>query len=596
MANTVFSVANIEFDSIKSSIKTYLATQSNFKDVDYEGSNINVLLDVLAYNTYLNNFYLNMVASESFIDSAQIRNSVVSHAKTLNYTPRSHSASAGVIDIQIIPNDTPAQITIPKYTEFTSRVDNVTYVFTTDEGISISANPQGNYIANNVFIYEGDIITELFTVDTSNTSQRFVLSNKTIDTNSLVVKINESTTDTTNTEWIKSTSTIGINGTTNTYYLLPAEDEKYELQFGDGVLGRRLKNNNVVEVTYRSCSADDPNGATDFVISDSIQGYSNVVITVRQRSQGGAIAESMNSIKFNATKSIAIQDRTITTNDYKTILLQQFPEIEAMNVFGGENLSPPQYGKVAISVDLRNADGVSDLKRREIEEFISLRAPLSIRPVVIDPEFLYVDVTTVVSYNPNITTKSSNEIKQLVTSSIQTYMADNINDFAKKLRLSKLAAAIDASDPSILSNNVEVLLEKRIVPVLGAIVSYSLDFNNPIYREIPLDGKFVDGTSPLSSTEFTFAGLTGCSLRDNGSGTVQVIRQTTEGTTIINQNIGNINYDTGRVNIINFAVTQYSGSAIKVSVTPSQRTVSAAKNIILSYSPTPTITINQERL
>lgn len=596
MANSVFSVANIEFEAIKSSLKSYLSTQTQFKDYDFEGSNLNVLLDVLAYNTYMNNFYLNMVASESFIDSAQIRNSVISHAKTLNYTPRSYSASAAVIDIQVIPNDTPAQITIPRYTEFTTRVDNTTYVFTTDSGITMSADRNGNYIANNVQIFEGELVTELFTANTSNPSQRFILGNRTIDTNSLVVKINESSTDTTNTEWIKSTSTIGIDGTTNTYYLVPAENERYEIQFGDGVLGRPLKNNNVVEVTYRACSADEPNGATEFILSDPIQGYSNVAITLRQRSQGGAIAESVDSIKFNATKSIAIQDRTITTSDYKTLLLQEFPEIEAINVFGGENLNPPKYGKVAISVDLRNADGISNLKKREIEAFVKLRAPLSITPVVIDPEFLYVDVVTNVSYNPSVTTKSDNEIKQIVSSAINTYMSNNINDFAKKLRLSKLSAAIDASDPSVLSNNTEILLEKRIVPTLGATASYTLQFDNPIYREIALEGVFVDGTSPVSSSEFTFAGVTGCTLRDDGNGVVQIIQQTTDGTNIISQNAGTVNYQTGIVNLINFTVTQYSGSAIQITAAPSQRTVTSSKNIILSYTSTPTITITQERL
>jgi len=596
MANTVFSVANIEFDSIKSNLKSYLSTQTQFKDYDFEGSNLNVLLDVLAWNTYMNNFYLNMVASESFIDSAQIRNSVISHAKTLNYTPRSFSSSAAVIDIQIIPTDTPAQITIPRYTEFTTRVDNTTYTFTTDKGITISAGRDGSYVASNVEIFEGEIITELFVANTANTAQRFVLSNRNVDTNSIVVKVNESSSDTTNTEWVKSTSTIGINGTTNTYYLLPAENERYEIQFGDGVLGRPLKNNNVVEVVYRACAAEEPNGATVFSLSDNIQGYSNVAITLKQRSQGGSIAESIDSIKFNATKSIAIQDRTITTSDYKTLLLQEFPEIEAINVFGGEELSPPKFGRVAISVDLRNADGISNLKKREIEAFVKLRSPLSITPVVIDPEFLYVDVTTNVSYNPSVTTKSENEIAQLVSSAIVTFMANNINDFAKKLRLSKLSAAIDAADPSILSNNTEILLEKRIVPTLNQTASYTLQFDNPIYREVALNGTFVDGTSPIASSEFTFNGVTGCSLRDNGSGVIEVVQQTTEGTNIVSQNIGNVNYSTGVVNIINFAVTQYSGSSIQVTAKPSLRTVNSSKNIILSYTETPIITTTQERL
>lgn len=596
MANSVFSVANIEFEEIKSSLKSYLSSQAQFKDYDFDGSNISVLLDVLAYNTYLNNYYLNMVSTESFMDSALIRNSVLSHAKTLNYTPRSYTASMATIDIQIVPTDTPAVITVPKYTEFTTKVDNETFVFTTNEVLSISARADGSYVANNVNIFEGELITEMFVANTSQTNQRFILSNKNIDTSSMTVKVIESEADTSNSEWIKSTTTIGIDGTTNCYYLVPATNERFEIQFGDGVLGRTLKNNNVVEVVYRATNASDPNGATEFVLSDSIQGYSNVSITLRGRSQGGDIAESLDSIKFNASKSLSIQDRTITTSDYRTILLQQFPEIEALNVFGGENLNPPKFGQVAISVDLKNADGISDLKKREIEQFIKLRAPLSITPVVIDPEFLYVSLTSQVNYNPTITTKSDGEIRDLVISSISKFMSANINDFAKKLRLSRLSRAIDDSHPSVLSNNTEITLQKRIVPTLGATSSFTLQFDNEIYRESALDGVFVDGTAPVSSTEFTFTGLTGCSLRDDGNGKMQVVRETADGTTIISQDIGTVDYKTGTVNIINFSVTQYTGSAIKVNANPVSRTVTSTKNIILSYDGTPTLTIAQERV
>ena len=322
MANTSLNVANVDFSSIKGNLKSYLGAQNIFKDYDFDGSNLNVLLDVLSYNTYMNNFYLNMVAGESFLDSAQIRDSVISHAKTLNYLPGSYTASKGTIDLQIYPTDQPAQISIPKYTSFTSKIESNTYTFTTDEGITISADQDGNYKATNLSIYEGELVTELYQVDTANTNQRFVLSNKEVDTDSLVVTVTTSRTDMSNSAWTKASTTIGIDGTSNTYFLTPSENETYELHFGDGILGRQVAHGNVVEARYRKAAANNADGATIFTLAGDIQGYSDVVVTTVSKSVGGGYSESIDSIKFNAPKSVTIQDRLVTVTDYKTLLKQ----------------------------------------------------------------------------------------------------------------------------------------------------------------------------------------------------------------------------------------------------------------------------------
>jgi len=595
MANTALSVANLNFNDIKSNLKTYLETQSALKDYDFAGSNLNVLLDVLAYNTYMNNFYLNMVANESFINSAVLRDSIVAHAKTLNYLPQSRASSKAVIKLDITPTDTPANITIPKYTSFTTSIESNTYTFSTNEGITINADVDGNYIANNVDIFEGEVVQELFTVNTANTDQRFVLENNEIDVDSLVVKVIVSATDTANSEWTRNLNTIDINGTSNTFFIAPAESGKYEVQFGDNVLGKAVDNGNIIQCTYRKSSADVPNSANAFSLVGDIQGYDNVAITTITSARGGSLPESDESIRKNASRSLAIQDRTVTDSDYKTLIKQNFSDVEAINVYGGELANPPQFGRVLISVDLKNAEGIPLSRKKDIEDFARLRAPLSITPVVVDPEFLYVDLSTVVRYNPNVTTKSDNEIKTVVINALQNHATAKINDFNSRLRLSKLAADIDAADPSILNNDVEVLLEKRMVPTLNATETFVLNFNNEIYREITQNNKFVDGTSPVSSTTFTFGDTAGCSFRDNGDGKMQIVQDSSAGLSILEQDIGTVDYVSGEVKINSFKTSSFNGSAIKVFANPISRTISSDKNIILSYNSTPTVTIVQER-
>tara|TARA_R110002074_G_scaffold116833_4_gene248342 strand:+ start:5968 stop:7758 length:1791 start_codon:yes stop_codon:yes gene_type:complete len=596
MANTALNVANVDFTSIKSNLKTYLGAQNLFKDYDFDGSNLSVMLDVLAYNTYMNNFYLNMVAGESFLDSAQLRDSVVSHAKTLNYLPGSYTSSRALVDLQLYPSDTPASITIPKYTAFTSKVESNTYTFTTDEGITIAADSEGNYKTAGLTILEGEIVTELFQVNTSNTAQRYVLSNKEVDVDSLVLTVTSSTTDLSNSQWTKALTTIGIDGGSNTYFVVPAENETYEVQFGDDVLGRAVSHGNVIEARYRKAAANNADGATSFTLSGDIQGYSNVVVSTSSKSTGGGYAETIESIKFNAPKSVTVQDRLVTVGDYQTLLKQEFNDIEALNVYGGEELSPPLFGKVIVAVDLKNADGVSVQRKNEIEKFIKLRAPLSISPKVVQPEFLFVDVITEVIYNPNVTVKSDSEINTAVKVALDNFMASNINKFDATLRMSKLTNAVDLSDASILNNNATFRLQKTLIPSLGKNTSFTLDFDNAIYREIPLSNVFVDGSAPVTSSTFTYISRVGCFLRDNGSGVIQVVQDSSGKVEVVETSIGTVDYDTGKVQITDLNVSAYSGTGITLNAIPSNQTLKSSKNIILKYNDTPSITVTQERV
>ena len=597
MANSTLSVANTNFEDIKSNLKTYFGSQSIFKDYDFDGSNLNVMLDILAYNTYMNNFYLNMVAAEGFIDSAQLRDSIVSHAKTLNYTPQSFTSSKAEVEVQIFPDNNPPAITIPQYTGFTTQVDSNTFTFTTNESRTVSADANGDYIAANLEIFEGEIITELYTVNTANTEQRFIFNNKEIDTDSLIIKVLESSTDTTNAVYTKALSTIGLSGTSNVYFLQAAEEEKFEVVFGDNILGKSLTHGNVVEAKYRLSSANSADSANVFTISGNIQGYNVINVTTTAAAAGGGIAENKESIRKNAPKSITVQDRTVTVSDYKTLLQQEFNDIESLNVFGGEELDPPEFGKVMVSVDLKNADGIPDSRKADIEDFLTLRSPVSIRPKVLDPVFLFVDVETKVRYNPNVTVKTDNEIKTIVAAALTSHAENNLNAFDAKLRKSQLVRAIDDSDPSILNNDTTVSLQKKFIPTLGTAGTFVLEFNNELIQELPnADGIFVDGTSTIKSTTFTFNNTTGCTLRDNGAGVIQIVQEENTVLTVLNNNIGSVDYTTGKVTINEITLDGFSGDGVTVSAVPIDVTLESTRNIILQFNNTPEITVIQERV
>ena len=597
MANSALSVANIDFTDIKNDLKLYLTSQDRLKDFDFSGSNMNVMLDILSYNTYMQNFYLNMVAAEGFIDSAQLRDSVVSHAKTLNYLPGSYSSSKAQIDFEILPANTPASITVPKYTSFTTQVDSNTYTFNTDQRITIPVDSDGRYIIQNLDLYEGEIVYEYYTINTSNNAQRFVLSNKEVDTSSIDVKVLTSSSDTTNAAFTHSLSTIGLDGSSNVYFIVPAENEKYEIQFGDGVVGRKPINGNIVEVVYRKSSGQLPNGANSFTIGTNDIPYNNTSITVVSNAKGGGKGETIEQIKINAPRSISIQDRTVTVGDYKTLLLQNFNDIETLHVYGGEEQTPPEFGKVIVSVDLKNADGIPDSRKKDIEDFLRLRSPLATVPKVVDPEFLYLNIKTDVRYDPNLTSKTDLDIKSLVIDKISSFANTNINRFDSTLRKSQLVRNIDDSDSSILNNDTTLLLQKVIAPTLNAANSFVLDFNNEILQEIPqADSTFVDGSAPVTSTQFTFKTLAQCSLRDNGTGTLQVVKQSNGAVQVVEPNIGSVDYKNGTVKVNALNVSSYTGAGITVSANPMSSTLKSNKNIILSYNNTPTINIIQERV
>jgi len=569
-SNSALVVSQLDFDTIRSNLSTYLKGQTQFKDYDFDGSNLSVLLDVLSYNTYMNNFYTNMAISEMFLDSAQIMDSVVSRAKELNYTPRSYTSAVSYVDISIVPNDSPATITIPKGTPFTSRIDNTIYTFTTDQSIIVAS--ADNYLASNVAIYEGTYVTETFSVDTTIENQRFILNNTTLDTSSLDLKIQNSSTDTTNTAFIQTDTLLGYKNDSKIFFVQAADKNRYELIFGDDIIGVRPINGNLILASYRTSKGAAANKADTFIPASTIAGYSTSVVSVTTNvaAYGGSERETMNSIKYNAPRHYQTQNRAITIDDYRTILLSKYPDIRAINVYGGEVLNPPQYGTVFISVDLSEFAGVPDIVKSNIQSYILTKMSISIEPKVVDADYTYIGVNATASYNLNASSKTEGDIKNIIFDAIKTFNTTYLNDFNKTFRYSKLASTIDSSDDSIINSNLITTLIKKISPTIGTAQQFNLDYQN-VLKE-----------NTVKSDVFEYSNVTAY-LYDIGEGEIAIVTSIDNSTSIvvIEHGIGTIDYTTGAVVINLPALVNYTGDQINVSVSSLYNDFSVKNNTVL---------------
>lgn len=581
MANTSVSLVGLDFNSLKTNLKNFLKTNTPFKDIDYEGSNINVLLDVLAYNTYLNAYYTNMVASEMFLDTAQLRDSIVSHAKELNYTPRSFVSSTATVNVAITPvSAAVTSVVIPKYTTFTSRVGSNTYSFSTSDSVVISSS-NGGAFSSAVKIYEGIVVTESYVVDRSNPNQRFILSNQTIDVSSIDVTVYEDSGQT-ELSYTKVNRLVGLTPTSQIFFVQAAENFQYEIIFGDGVFGRKPKDGSSIIIKYRAASGELPNGASTFTADGSIDGHSNVVVSTINSAVGGAVAETTESIRYNAPRRFQTQDRAITVSDYETLLKTQFSDIQAISVYGGEEASPPQFGKVYISVDVANAEGASILSKQSYLDYIRDRSPVSINVEFIDPEFMYVKIDSLVKYNVNRTSKTTADIVSLVKAAISTYSINNLEDFKANLYYSNLIKAIDEADTSIVGNDTSLLLIKRFLPITNTNFEITLDFQNaldidPAFR---VDGINLPYGYTIFSSSFVFANAI-CILVNDELGNIHIVTKQQNRIQLL-QTVGTVNFETGIVKISNFNISSFDGSYIEVFARTVSKDKQSIRNCILS--------------
>jgi hypothetical protein len=567
MANNFLNTSELDFASIKSSLKTYLSGQSRFSDYDFEGSNMSVLLDILAYNTYLNNFYVNMVGSEMFLDTAQLRESIVSHAKELNYIPSSRTSAKAVVNVRVTPTDTPSFITIPKFYEFTTTIDNTTLNYSTDADIIIYPGSNG-YLASNVSIYEGSVVTEYFTA--SNTTF-YRLQSENIDTNSIDVIVINSQYDSSNSTWLKAENLYGLSSTSNVFFVQGYGSNQYELTFGNDVTGRALVDGNIVKVRYRDTIGDLGNGAYRFSKGASIQGYSNVSVTTVTAAAEGSERESNGSIKFNATRFFTTQERAVTALDYANLAKARFPQLQSVIAYGGEEMTPPQYGKVAVSVKPFGSTGlISQSLKTSIINYLNTKN-ITTQAVIVDPEYFYVKVDTSVNYNTSATNNSSAQIEALVRSAIISYANNNLIDFGDDLRYSKLIKDIDASEASIISNETQLKIIKRWSPTVGVASSLDFTFDNQLYAESFLYELPQGHDLVVYSGSFTYTHTDGddydAFIGDNGLGVLNIYTNQSTATglvrTILSGTVGTVDYDTGEV-AFTANVKAYTGNYISI--------------------------------
>ena len=603
MANPKTPITELDFDSIKTQLKTYLQTQTQFKDYNFEGSNMSVLLDVLAFNSYQNNFYTNMAMNEMFLDSAILKNSIVSHAKELNYIPRSRKSAKAVVTVSIRREQTESTITIPKYADFSITHKGESYNFITDQAYVArrvpkaltDTTPGNDFVVEGVEIFEGEILQsfqrEGFIVDADGVL-RVNLTNNEVDTDSIVVFVDAEQTDDQNV-FTRANTIFGVRPTDKVFYLEPYLDDKYAIYFGKNQFGLQPEEFEDVRVRYRICSGAEPNGAGQSgTFSASFIEGGTITVTVTSPATGGAERESMESIRYFAPKALQIQERAVTTSDYEVLLQQAFPEIKAVSAYGGEQLDPPQYGRVAISVFLNDdTEIVSSTLSNSYLSYLSERSPLGIEPIFVQTQFVYGDMNVAVKYSKKNTEKTSAELEVLVRNAIAQYSDDNLEDFNKTLRVSKLSGIIDNLDPGIESNEITVLPIIEYSPPVNFNTNPKFRFESELIKPYPYKAAngFVDYKPAIKSTPFDVNG-TCVFLQDDGQGNMMLITDEITNPQIINPTAGTVDYEIGEVRLTNFIVESYTGSAIKFTAKTKNNDVKAPKGRVFILRDTDVIT------
>jgi hypothetical protein len=576
MSTPPLKVDDLNFESIKDNLKEFLKQQDQFLDVNFEGSGINAILDVLAYNTYYNSAYLNLSSSESFLSTAQKRNSVINAARALNYVPRSRTSARiyGLISaaIEQSPGVTTNIVTIPRYSKFSAQIAGVDYTFLTSQAYSLFDTGDGRNFTNlNVELTQGRFVSERYVYNPADSDQRFLMSNPNADTSTLVVRVQNSATDSTLRIFNKVDNTVELRSESVVYFIEEVEDGKYEIFFGDGIIGRSLDPGNIIFLEYLTSDGLDGNNIDEVNWIDSVDGIISANFVSNGPSFGGDERESIARIKFNAPKFYSAQNRTVTADDYLTLILRQ-PNVASAAVWGGEDNEPPQFGKVFIAI--RPVNGIA-LTRQEkiniIDTVIKPKKVLTVQTEIVDPDYISILIDATVKYNPNLTSTNRNSILEIVTNVIKDFNNNEINQFSKYFRYSKLSRQIDQSERSILNTVLKVRLRKELQVQLGLATRYEIDFSNRI-NDItlgrPVDHPYAVG-SQLVSNGFTFNGFQNCFLEEN-NGIIRIYRFSRTDIVGVSQNAGTINYETGKIVLRDFNPSAFDdgGVTLKLTVIP----------------------------
>ena len=567
------NISELDFAKIKENLTGFLTSQAEFVGYNFKGSSFDVLLDVLSYNTHYNAFYANMVANEMFLDSATLRDSVVARAKHLGYLPRSAKGSKALVTLTITPTDLPAVISIPKNTQFQGEVQGVTYIWCTQNSHSVNINANGVYTVSDVTLTQGIPSTFRYTANTGDADQRFLLPNANTDTDQLTVTVQTSSSDTESSVYTKANDITTINSTSKIYFLEESEEGKYEVQFGNGVLGKQLANGNIVILSSLICDANSTNGAKSFSIVSEVGGYSNVKIVTTSSAVGGAEPADIDEIKFNAPKNFEAQNRCVTIFDYVTTIKQDYSGADAVVAWGGEDADPPVYGKVYVAIKPTSGAVLTESAKTLVKDTIlNKRNIVGISPEIVDPDYMYLKVNSTVKYDSGLTTNSAAILKSTVSTAVTDFGATNLKTFDKSFRYSKLVQSIDEAEVSIKSNQTSVSIKRLLYPALGSSAAYTLPFSNQIYH--PANNFW----GAITSSEFSYRDSvntlwTGCRLQDD-NGVLQVYRSSGDERILVDNNVGEVTYLTGKVALTSFkpvaigSETTGNTTSMDVFVTP----------------------------
>ena len=555
------NITELDFDTIKTNLRTYLAAQPEFTDYDFTGSALSLLLDVLAYNTHYNAVLANLQANEMFIDTAIKRTSVVSLAKMLGYSPRSTTSAKAQVDL-IVTQDVTSESTlsITPDVKFNASINGQSFTFNVNESQTATLNESGVFEFTDVELIEGIYLSNSFLIGSDNTSGPLIIPNNNVDTTTILVSVQTSSSNLTSTDWVKTSTIVDITSTSKVFWVEENNEGQYQLVFGDDNVGASLTPGNIVTVTYIVSEGAAPNGARDFSLVGDIDGEDEVTITVTSPANGGTGKESIDSIRFNAPRYNANRNRAVTAEDYRTIIKQNFPKAREVTVWGGEENDPPVYGSVFISVDPVANSVITTADQDFIKESILRpRSVMSIKHEFVDPEYVYLGLEGVVNYNPKLTALKASDISVLVSAAIEDYFDNELGTLDRTFFLSKLSERVKQTNTSIVSSLFKMRLQKRIPIGLSNTSGYSkvLNFLTAIDPETFRSSNFLTTINDLTYEGYLQDFSDDAVANDDGSGTIKFISKDTNLPILT---VGTVHYNTGIVTLQNVIVTEYVGN------------------------------------
>ena len=597
--------SELDFDNIKTNLVAYMkATDTTFNDYNYEGSAMSTIIDVLAYVTHINSMNANFALNETFLDTSQLRSSVVSHAKLLGYTPRSISPSTAVInmtmnyDATATPlwnhdgTNTPLPLSMPRGTKFSTNIDGVTYPMFASDTTTINFDSGWNF--SNIKLEQGTLASINYTYQ-NNVFESYVIPATNVNTAAIKVTVTDSQSTSASKVYSINTNVVNLDGTSEVYFLEEGRDGYYEIKFGDNIIGKRPGNGNTITIEYATIpSGADVNGATVFTMTDSLVGNTDETITLVSKAVGGAARETREAIKFNAPLAHISQNRAVTPDDYKTIIKNEFADVEAVAVWGGEDNDVPDYGKVYVSIKPLSAEVLTEAQKTTIKtNILKPKNVVSITPVLVDPEYTYIDLEVFFKYNPNLATVTASGLSTAIRNTLVAHNNDVLKSFNGVYRDSNVVKKIDDTNIAIISNITRVKMTKKITPVLGEATKYTLKFNQAL---TDLDATTGTTGSYVTSTIFTFAGSQ-AKLKDfyDSSSDTRIIQIVDTSNLVLATNVGDVNEEDGTVTLNSFQPTGLptGQTTIDVTVKPASSDVSPTRNVLLTIN-TSTATITGE--